>query len=100
MSGLNPFESVIRGLSSALPEPLKAMQSEFENSAKQALEGALHKMNLVTREEFDIQMAVLQRTRAKLAALELQLVELEQRLLAKEATPPSSPTDILKEVQS
>lgn len=86
MSGLNPFESVIRGLSSALPEPLKAMQQEFENTAKQALEGALHKMNLVTREEFDVQMAVLQKTRAKLEALEQQVAELEQHLVAKNVT--------------
>ncbi|MBK8452219.1 MAG: accessory factor UbiK family protein [Thiofilum sp.] len=89
MSGLNPFESVIRGLSSALPEPLKAMQQEFENTAKQALEGALHKMNLVTREEFDVQMAVLQKTRAKLEALEQQVAELEQHLVAKNVTHPT-----------
>lgn len=94
MSGLNPFESVIRGLSSALPEPLKAMQSEFEHNAKQALEGALHKMNLVTREEFDIQMAVLQKTRTKLEALEQQVAELEQRLVAKGAAHHTSTVDL------
>ncbi|WP_020561054.1 accessory factor UbiK family protein [Thiofilum flexile] len=92
MSSLNPFESVIRGLSSALPEPLKTMQHEFEQTAKQALEGTLHKMNLVTREEFDIQMAVLQRTRAKLEALEQQVAELESRLMAKNEIQ-STPTD-------
>ena len=45
-----------------------------------ALQSALAKMDLVTREEFDSQAAVLQRSRAKLEALEARCAELEQRL--------------------
>lgn len=44
------------------------------------LQAALSKMNLVTREEFDAQTAVLQRTRQKLEALELRCAEMEQTL--------------------
>lgn len=44
------------------------------------LQAALSKMNLVTREEFDAQTAVLQRTRQKLEALELRCAEMEQAL--------------------
>jgi BMFP domain-containing protein YqiC len=44
------------------------------------LQSALSKMNLVTREEFDAQAAVLQRTRSKLEALEQRCAEMEQRL--------------------
>ncbi|MFO1390350.1 accessory factor UbiK family protein [Cellvibrio sp.] len=44
------------------------------------LQAALSKMNLVTREEFDAQTAVLQRTRQKLEALELRCAEMEQSL--------------------
>ena len=45
------------------------------------LQSALAKLNLVTREEFDAQAAVLQRTRQKLEALELRCAEIEQHLL-------------------
>lgn len=44
------------------------------------LQSVLAKMNLVTREEFDAQTAVLQRTRQKLEALELRCAEIEQTL--------------------
>ena len=50
-----------------------------------ALQSALAKLNLVTREEFDAQTAVLQRTRAKLEALELRCAEIEQAI--KKDTP-------------
>jgi BMFP domain-containing protein YqiC len=45
-----------------------------------ALQSALSKLNLVTREEFDAQTAVLQRTRAKLEMLEARCAEMEQTL--------------------
>jgi len=45
---------------------------------KSALQAALDRMDLVTREEFDAQSAVLQRTRARLEALEDRVAELEQ----------------------
>jgi ubiquinone biosynthesis accessory factor UbiK len=45
-----------------------------------ALQASLAKLNLVTREEFDAQASVLQRTRQKLEALELRCAEIEQAL--------------------
>ena len=45
-----------------------------------ALQSALGKLNLVTREEFDAQTAVLQRTRSKLEALEARCAEMEEKL--------------------
>lgn len=54
-----------------------------------ALQSALSKLNLVTREEFDAQTAVLQRTRLKLEALEAQCAEIEQTL-KQSAEKPSS----------
>ncbi len=53
-----------------------------------ALQSALSKLNLVTREEFDAQTAVLQRTRLKLEALEAQCAQIEQAL--KQSTEKSS----------
>ena len=49
-----------------------------------ALQSTLSKLNLVTREEFDAQSAVLQRTREKLEALELRCAEIEQQLSEKQ----------------
>ncbi|MGB1236640.1 MAG: accessory factor UbiK family protein [Pseudomonadales bacterium] len=51
-----------------------------QDQLKALLQGAFSKMDLVSREEFDAQSAVLQRTRAKVEALEKRLDELEQQL--------------------
>ncbi|WNW12770.1 accessory factor UbiK family protein [Pseudomonas sp. DTU_2021_1001937_2_SI_NGA_ILE_001] len=52
-------------------------RSEFEAQLKILLQGAFSKLDLVSREEFDSQMAVLARTRARLEALEAKVAELE-----------------------
>lgn len=59
----------------------KLFSSETLDSAKvkQLMEASLRKLNLVSREEFDAQVAVLQRTRQKLQALEAKLAELEAK---------------------
>lgn len=56
---------------------------DIEKNAKAMLGGALGKLDLVTREEFEVQAAVLARTRQRLEALEAQVRELEAA--AKEA---------------
>ncbi|MEH3022100.1 MAG: accessory factor UbiK family protein [Pseudomonas oryzihabitans] len=69
-------------------------KAEIENQFKALLQGALAKLDVVSREEFDAQMAVLARTRARLEALELRLTELEQAQ-AGTGTPPVTPaTDV------
>jgi BMFP domain-containing protein YqiC len=50
---------------------------EIEKNLRAALAGVFAKLDLVTREEFDVQREVLSRTRAKLEALEARLAELE-----------------------
>lgn len=52
-------------------------RSDFEGQFKALLQSAFSKLDLVSREEFDSQMAVLERTRARLEALEAQVAELE-----------------------
>ena len=53
---------------------------DIEKNVKAMLSQGFSKLDLVTREEFDIQAQVLAKTRAKLDALELRLIELETRL--------------------
>ena len=56
---------------------------DLSQNAKTFLVGALQKMDVVTREEYDIQVALLTRTREKLEALEKQVTALEQQLSSK-----------------
>ncbi len=72
------IEEVVQGLTSALPPGLVAMQADVEKNFRSALSGMFAKLDLVTREEFDVQTQVLQRTREKLEALELRVAALEQ----------------------
>jgi len=67
-------------LSSALPDSVKTLKSDVDNNIKAVLENSLRQMNLVSREEFDVQAALLERTQQKLEQLEKQLETIEQKL--------------------
>ena len=73
------LEELTRRISSLIPGDVKHMQDDFENNVHSLLQTTLSKMNLVTREEFDVQSAVLQRTREKLEQLEKQLEQLQKK---------------------
>ena len=72
------LEQLSKRISSLIPSDIRHMQDDIENNIHSLLQASLAKMNLVTREEFDVQSAVLQRTREKLEQLEKQ-VELLQK---------------------
>ena len=80
---LNPknLDDLARRLADAMPSGVKNLQSDVEKNMRAQLQAGLSKLDLVTREEFDVQAKVLARTRAKLEALEQQVAELEARLL-------------------
>ena len=63
---------------------------DIERNVKAMMTQGFSKLDLVTREEFDIQAQVLAKTRAKLEALELRVVELEARLGAQAGQAASS----------
>jgi ubiquinone biosynthesis accessory factor UbiK len=71
------LDDLARRLAGSVPESVAAVRRDLEQNFKGVLSGGLAKLDLVTREEFDVQAAVLKRTRAKLAALEKRLAELE-----------------------
>ena len=71
------LEELSKRISSLIPGDVKHMQDDIENNVRSLLQTTLTKMNLVTREEFDVQSAVLQRTREKLEQLEKQLEQLK-----------------------
>ena len=65
-------------LSSAIPDGIKVIKSDVEKNIRAVLEATLRNMNLVSREEFDTQTAVLKRTREKLEQLQEKVSQLEQ----------------------
>ena len=71
------LEELTKRISSLIPGDVKYMQDDIENNVRSLLQTTLSKMNLVTREEFDVQSAVLLRTREKLEQLEKQLEQLK-----------------------
>lgn len=72
------IEGLARRLADAVPEGLKSVKEDLEQNFRSVLRSGLGKLDLVTREEFDVQSAVLARTREKLEALEKRLAELEK----------------------
>ena len=71
------FDDISKRLAGSIPPGMQSLQNDLQRNLHTALEAALGKLNLVTRDEFDIQQAVLQRTRQKLEQLEEQLQALE-----------------------
>ena len=76
MLDMKTLDEMTRKLSAALPPGLQELREDTEARFRAVLQAGLEKMELVTREEFDVQTAVLARTREKLASLEAQLDEL------------------------
>ncbi len=74
----NQIDELARRLAEALPGGLKALQADAEENFRAVLQAGLARLDLVTREEFDVQSAVLRRTREKLEAMETRLAALEQ----------------------
>lgn len=80
---LNP-EQLIRQVfdlvKDAIPPGLEGVGQEFKQNLRATVTESLAGMNLVTREEFEVQQKVLARTRQKLEALEKRAAELEAAL--------------------
>ncbi len=79
------LDDLAQRLASAMPKGIQMLQEDINRNLRASLESGLSRLDLVTREEFDVQSAVLARSREKLAGLETRLVELE-RLLATNRT--------------
>ena len=73
------IDDLARKLSDAVPQGLRSRERDVRENFKGILQAGLARLDLVTREEFDVQTAVLRRTREKLEALEKQIAELEEK---------------------
>lgn len=81
MKGPQDFLNQLQGqFGQFVPDMARAAKDDFENHARTSVMAVLAKLDLVTRDEFDAQQAVLMRTREKVEALEKQVAELERKL--------------------
>ena len=74
------LDELARRLAESVPESVRAFGRDLEGNFKAVLQSQLSKLDLVSRQEFDVQAAILQRTQAKLTAMEERLKELEAKL--------------------
>jgi len=78
MDSANQMDDIAKKIADLMPASFQNLQSDIKKNVQGGLESSIRKMNLVTREEFEIQTAVLQRTREKLDALEKVVKQLEE----------------------
>ncbi len=80
MINAKKLEDIAKQISDALPPGVKQFADDMEGKTKQVIQNKLAQLDLVTREEFDVQTRVLMRTREKLADLEQVVARLEAQL--------------------
>jgi ubiquinone biosynthesis accessory factor UbiK len=82
------FETLFKQFTEALPTGVLELHRDLEKNLRMGMEATFKQMNLVTREEFEVQSAVLARTRSRLEALEAQVAVLESKILPPAPTAP------------
>jgi ubiquinone biosynthesis accessory factor UbiK len=80
------IDDIVRRLLERVPPALRSMQADLESNFRAVLREGLSKLDLVSRDEFDAQARVLERTRTRLETLEARLAALEGN------APASAPT--------
>ena len=71
------FDDLARRLADAVPPGLAALKNDLEQNFKAVLQSGLTRLDLVSRQEFDIQSGVLRRSRERLEELEARIAALE-----------------------
>jgi BMFP domain-containing protein YqiC len=74
------LDELARRLAESVPPSVRAFAKDLEGNFKAVLQAQLAKLDLVSRNEFDVQAALLARTQAALASLEQRLKDIEARL--------------------
>jgi len=77
------IDDIANRLASAIPPGLNNLKDDLEKTFQAVLQGALGKLDLVTREEFEVQKMVLAKTRLKLEDIERRVSEMESTSLNK-----------------
>lgn len=93
MIDLSQIDDLARRLSGLVPPALREGREEMQDNFKAALQAGLAKLDLVTREEFDVQRAVLARTRSQLDELRTLVEQLETHLAERDSNNTATPRD-------
>jgi BMFP domain-containing protein YqiC len=72
------IDDLAKRLADSLPDSLRALQMDVDQNFRAVLQAGIAKLDLVSREEFDVQQGVLRRTRERLEALESRLASMEE----------------------
>jgi BMFP domain-containing protein YqiC len=80
MISLSAIDEVAKRLAELVPADARAARDDLVANFREALRSGLRRLDLVTREEFDVQRGVLLRTREMVETLEARVAELEQRI--------------------
>lgn len=81
------IEQIARQVHESMPKGIREFGDDVEKKIRQILQSQLMRLDLVSREEFDVQTQVLLRTREKIALLEQRLTELENRTTSTDVKP-------------
>ena len=73
------IDEIVRRLVESVPPGVRAVQKDLESNFRAVLRASLTKLDLVSRDEFDAQMRVLERTRARLEELERRVAAMDGR---------------------
>ncbi len=73
------LDDLAQRISAAIPQDVRHLQGDIEKNVRAGLNSVFAKLNLVTREEFDVQAEVLARSRAKLQKLEADLLKAREQ---------------------
>ncbi|MEM7402288.1 MAG: accessory factor UbiK family protein [Pseudomonadota bacterium] len=74
---------IVSKISAVIPEDLKSANQGLEKNARATVEGAFQKLDLVTREEFDVQVMLLSKSQQRVKELEQRLSQLEESIKSK-----------------
>ena len=77
------IDDIASRLAAVIPPGLNNLKDDLEKTFRAVLQGTLAKLDLVTREEFEVQKFVLAKTRSNLESLEKRVAELEPSVLDK-----------------
>ena len=91
MIDLGHIDELARRLGSLVPPGVREGREELQQNFKSVLQAGLGRLDLVTREEFDVQREVLLRTREQLEALQRTVAELEAQLGTAAPGTPQAP---------
>lgn len=81
------LDELAKRLADAVPQGMRELQSDLDRNVRATVQSVLGKLDLVTREEFEVQTEVLARTRQYLTTLEGRVAQLEQVVLKREPAP-------------